>query len=161
MASLIFKWLKSENTSSPKSRELATKTRKAFGMTSRDYRRALTDGRKYIDIVERKMSSNNWQAIDYEKVPSKANLIYKNAFLKHDSERRQAYLDALTTGEAKINSSASFPHDIVHKYVSTFHFSRNILDEDPALEEMWKALPDFVNGNGNTLVVADGSGSMM
>ena len=161
MASLIFKWLKSENTSSPESRELATKTRKAFGMTSRDYRRALTDGRKYIDIVERKMSSNNWQAIDYEKVPSKANLIYKNAFLKHDSERRQAYLDALTTGEAKINSSASFPHDIVHKYVSTFHFSRNILDEDTALEEMWKALPDFVNGNGNTIVVADGSGSMM
>ena len=161
MASLIFKWLKSENTSSPESRELATKTRKAFGMTSRDYRRALTDGRKYIDIVERKMSSNNWQAIDYEKVPSKANLIYKNAFLKHDSERRQAYLDALTTGEAKINSSASFPHDIVHKYVSTFRFSRNILDEDTALEEMWKALPDFVNGNGNTIVVADGSGSMM
>ena len=161
MASLIFKWLKSENTSSPESRELATKTRKAFGMTSRDYRRALTDGRKYIDIVERKMSSNNWQAIDYEKVPSKANLIYKNAFLKHDSERRQAYLDALTSGEAKINSSASFPHDIVHKYVSTFRFSRNILEEDTTFEEMWKALPDFVNGNGNTIVVADGSGSMM
>lgn len=161
MASLIFKWLKSENTSSSESRELATKTRKAFGMTSRDYRRALTDGRKYIDIVERKMSSNNWQAIDYEKVPSKANLIYKNAFLKHDSERRQAYLDALTSGEAKINSSASFPHDIVHKYAFTYRFSRNVLAEDTTLEEMWKALPDFVNGNGNTIVVADGSGSMM
>ena len=161
MASLIFKWLKSENTSSPESRELATKTRKAFGMTSRDYRRALTDGRKYIDIVERKMSSNNWQAIDYEKVPSKANLIYKNAFLKHDSERRQAYLDALTTGEAKINSSASFPHDIVHKYASTFIYGRSFPEEDTTLEEMWKALPDFVNGNGNTIVVADGSGSMM
>ena len=161
MASLIFKWLKSENTSSAESRELATKTRKAFGMTSRDYRRALTDGRKYIDIVERKMSSNNWQAIDYEKVPSKANLIYKNAFLKHDSERRQAYLDALTTGEAKINSSASFPHDIVHKYAFTYRFSRNVLAEDTTLEEMWKALPDFVNGNSNTIVVADGSGSMM
>jgi hypothetical protein len=25
---------------------------------------------------------------------------------------------------------------------------------------MWKALPDIVNGNGNTIVVADGSGSM-
>ena len=160
MASLIFKWLKSENTSSAESRELATKTRKAFGMTSRDYRRALTDGRKYIDIVERKMSSNNWQAIDYEKVPSKANLIYKNAFLKHDSERRQAYLDALTTGEAKINSSASFPHDIVHKYFSEGYYKSAIRNEDTTLEEMWKALPDFVNGNGNTIVVADGSGSM-
>lgn len=161
MASLIFKWLKSENTSSPESRELAIKTRKAFGMTSRDYRRALTDGRKYIDIVERKMSSNNWQAIDYEKVPSKANLIYKNAFLKHDSERRQAYLDALSTGEAKINSSASFPHDIVHKYASTWYYDYSLPKEDTTLEEMWKALPDFVNGNGNTIVVADGSGSMI
>ena len=160
MASLIFKWLKSENTSSAESRELATKTRKAFGMTSRDYRRALTDGRKYIDIVERKMSSNNWQAIDYEKVPSKANLIYKNAFLKHDSERRQAYLDALTSGEAKINSSASFPHDIAHKYFSEGYYKSAIRNEDTTLEEMWKALPDFVNGNGNTIVVADGSGSM-
>jgi hypothetical protein len=31
---------------------------------------------------------------------------------------------------------------------------------DAALEGMWKALPDTVKGNGNTLVVADGSGSM-
>ena len=32
---------------------------------------------------------------------------------------------------------------------------------DTALEEMWKALPDYVEGNGNTICVADGSGSMM
>lgn len=164
MASLIFKWLKSENTSSPESRELATKTREAFGMSSRDYRRALSDGRKYIDIVERKMSSNNWQAIDYERVPSKANLIYKNAFMKHDPERRQDYLDGLTSGEAKINSSAAFPHDIVHKYnISHYNWEcvPEKIEEDTVLEEMWKALPDFVNGNGNTIVVADGSGSMV
>ena len=34
-------------------------------------------------------------------------------------------------------------------------------NHDDALEEMWKALPDTVNENGNTIVVADGSGSMM
>jgi hypothetical protein len=32
---------------------------------------------------------------------------------------------------------------------------------DPAIEALWKALPDTVNGCGNTIVVADGSGSMM
>ena len=162
MASLIFKWLKSENTSSPESRELATKTRKAFGMTSRDYRRALTDGRKYIDIVERKMSSNNWQAIDYETVPSKANLIYNKAFLRHDEDRRSAYLNALTKGEAKINASVAYPHEIAHKYTSSrgWYGLRVSSQVDPAIEAMWKALPNLVKDNSSTIVVADGSGSM-
>ncbi|MCD8090039.1 MAG: DUF2828 family protein, partial [Clostridiales bacterium] len=32
--------------------------------------------------------------------------------------------------------------------------------DDPALEELWKALPDYVKGDKNTICVADGSGSM-
>ena len=32
--------------------------------------------------------------------------------------------------------------------------------DDVTLEELWKALPDFVNGAGNTICVADSSGSM-
>lgn len=31
---------------------------------------------------------------------------------------------------------------------------------DDTLEELWKALPDYVQGAGNTLCIADGSGSM-
>jgi hypothetical protein len=68
-------------------------------------------------------------------------------------------LAALQRGEAKINSSVLYPHEIVNAYVhSSYDFPQVLVDV--TLEELWKALPDTVNGAGNTLVVADGSGSM-
>ena len=42
MTSLIFKWLKSENASSKETKRLAKKTRKAFGLSSKEYRKALS-----------------------------------------------------------------------------------------------------------------------
>ena len=156
--SLLAKWLPSENASSVTTRHRATMICSGLHMTPKAYRQYLTRMRKYIDVVERKMSSDNWQAIDYEAVPSKANLIYKNAFLKHDTERRRAFLGALTKGEAKINSSTNYPYDIVHKYnLSRWNLSS---PTDATLEGLWKSLPDTVQGCGNTMVVADGSGSM-
>lgn len=152
--SLMAKWLPSENASSKESHKYANIIMSYLKMNPKQYRQWLVRMRKYIDVVERKMSSQNWQAIDYEAVPSRANLIYNKAFLKHDYERRNAYLSALTKGEAKINSSVAYPHDIVARY--NWNYSK----VDPTLEGMWKALPDMVKGCGNTLVVADGSGSM-
>jgi hypothetical protein len=97
-----------------------------------------------------------------------ANLKYKNAFLKHDEDRRRKYLADLEKPEsgAKINAAASFPCDIVAKYVrqaTRANYSVNYaFSKDEALEAMWKALPDYVAGNddGSTIVVADSSGSM-
>jgi hypothetical protein len=157
--SLLGKWLPSENASSKETKGYATVIRKGLGMTSRNYRKMLSDLRKHIDVVECKMSAKEWAGINYEAVPSRANLIYNNAFLRNDDERRRAYLGALEKGEAKINASVLFPHDIVHKYTAGSWYSR-LNNYDAALEGMWKALPDTVKGNGNTLVVADGSGSM-
>jgi hypothetical protein len=151
--SLLGKWLPSENASSKETKRYAGIIRKGLGMTSRNYRKMLSDLRKHIKVVECKMSAKQWIEIDYEAVPSRANLIYNNAFLRNDEERRRAYLGALEKGEAKINASVLFPHDIVHKYGRGYGV-------DSALEGMWKALPDTVKGCGNTIVVADGSGSM-
>ena len=157
--SLLAKWLKSPNTSSKESRHFAGMTREMLGINTREYQKKLAQMRKYIDVVERKMSSNNWQAIDYEAVPSKANLIYNNAFLKHDEERRRAYLEGLKKGEAKINAKVLMPHEIVHKY-GAHSYSCRLKVYDETLEQLWKNLPDLVNGDSTTLVVADGSGSM-
>lgn len=151
--SLCSKWAPSENASSAETKRLAKIIRNGLGMSSKEYRKMLSKMRNYIDVVERKMSAKQWGDIDYEAVPSRANLIYNGAFLRNDEDRRRAYLGALEKGEAKINASVLFPHDLVHSYA----YSRSV---DKGIEAMWKALPDTVQGCGNTIVVADGSGSM-
>lgn len=151
--SLLAKWLPSNNTSSKASRALANKIQSGIGYSPRTYRKILSSLRSYIDVVETKMSSNNWSDIDYSKVPSKANLIYKDAFMKHDDERRLSYLDKVKNGEEKINSSVLFPHEIVGKY----HSCSNV---DDSLETLWSNLPNLVESNSRTLVMRDGSGSM-
>lgn len=154
--SLAFKWAPSENCSSNTTKRYATIIRKYLGLTSKQYRQMLSKMRKYIDVVERKMSAKQWNEINYEAVPSRANLIYNNAFLRNDEERRRAYLGALSKGEAKINASVLFPDDIVHRYTKSW--STHVKKYDETLEGLWKALPILTSEN--TLVVRDGSGSM-
>lgn len=156
--SLLAKWLPSERTSSQKSRKLARKIAQGIGFPIKNYNKVLVTLRKHLDIVETKMSAKEWEAIDYAAVPSKANLIYNNAFLRNDEERRRSYLESLEKGDTKINSSALFPHEIIHKYTyGSWHTC--LKERDTTLEEMWKALPN-VGGLEDTIVVADGSGSM-
>lgn len=157
--SLCAKWLPSANASSTETRRLAKRLIHNLGITERRYRKMLTSLRSYLDVVEVKMSNREWSAINYPSVPSRANLIYNNAFLRNDEERRREYLAKLEKGETKINAGVLFPHDIVHKYTSG-NWSSMLNKYDAALEEMWKALPDYVEDNGNTICVADGSGSM-
>lgn len=162
--SLLAKWMPSMTAYSVKTKHLAFTIREALGMTPKEYRNTLSSLRKYLDVVERKMSAGEWDKINYSTVPSRANFLYSKAFLKHDEERRREFLNALERGDkdVKINASVLFPHDIVHRYAETGWGSWNtrIKPVDTTLEELWKALPDFVEGNSNTICVADGSGSM-
>lgn len=156
--SLLAKWMPSENATSQKTREYAKVFIKDLKISERDYRKIMTELRAYLRVVETMMSAKKWNEIDYSIVPSRANLIYNSAFLRNDEERRREYLSKLEKGEAKINSSVLFPHDIVHKYTNGSSYVRG--SKDIAIEEMWKALPDYVKGNESTICVADGSGSM-
>lgn len=159
--SLLGKWLSKPNSHSKQTRDNGLWTAKQLNMTERNYRKALSALRKYLDVVERKMSSDNWAAIDYETVPSKANLNYNKAFLRHDTERRQAFLAALKTGEAKINASVANPCDIVNKYMNLNDRWYGLPQRaDDTLEGMWKALPDMIPDDKGMLVVCDCSGSM-
>lgn len=155
--SLLAKWMPSSNASSKETKKYAKQLYKSLGLTEHEYRKAMSKFRKYLDVVEVKMSAKNWSEINYEAVPSRANLIYNNAFLRNDEVRRRNYLSKLEKGEVKINASVLYPHDIVHKYTNGGRYPRSM---DATLESLWKALPDNVNGCGNTIVVADGSGSM-
>lgn len=160
--SLLAKWLPSCNTSSAKSRENAGIICRALGMTRREYRRMLVELRAYLKVVEVDMAAGNWENIDYSKVPSRANLVYGRAFLRNDEERRRDFLSKLTRGEVKINADTLFPSDIVAKYQREHGTvnGRRLAETDETLEGLWHALPDYVNEDGSTLVVRDGSGSM-
>lgn len=158
--SLLAKWLPSCNASSATTKKYARQLYNALGLTERQYRKVLSKMRKYLKVVEVQMSAKNWSEIDYEAVHSRANLVYNNAFLRNDEERRRDYLSKLEKGEAKINASVLYPHDIVHKYSVGGWYSSRLNPKDAAIEALWKALPDMVKDCGNTIVVADGSGSM-
>lgn len=159
--SLLAKWLPSANASSSETKRYAKIIISNSGLTDREYRKTLSALRSYLNVVEVNMSKKEWNKIDYSKVPSRANLIYKNAFLQHDATRRNEYLSKLVRGETKINASVLFPHDVVHNYPNNkYTFTYAITEDDITSEELWKALPDYVNGDDTTICVADGSGSM-
>lgn len=154
--SLLGKWLPSCNASSKETVERGLLISKYLGLNEKDYRKMLSELREYLKVVERQMSAKEWDKINYEAVPSRANLNYNGAFLRNDEERRRAYLESLKKGEAKINASVLFPHDIVHKYGNYYSINK----KDDTLEALWKALPDLVEENPSTMVIRDGSGSM-
>lgn len=164
--SLLAKWLPSPNASSPATKALAKRLYKDLGMPEAEYRKALSSIRAKLKVVEAAISANKWGEVDYNAVPSLANLKYKDAFLKHDPDRRREWLKALERGDesAKVNSAVAFPCDIVNKYSKSckVSYGKYEFTEDPALEAMWKALPDYTSGLGlgSTIVVADSSGSM-
>ena len=91
-------------------------TAKALGMSEKAYRKTLAKLRRYGKVVEVPISANEWDTINYEGVPSKAMTNYRNAFDRHDGARFEEYLEAVQKGEAKINSSALYPYEIVEKY---------------------------------------------
>ena len=154
--SLLGKWLPSENASSKNTKALAKKVRRLLGMTPRRYRLLLSKLRRYLKVTEVYTCGNKWAKIDYEKVPSLANLKYKNAFIKHDEKRRIAYLDSVEQGHSKMNMKVATPVDVVSRYCRGWG---GVKEYDKTLELAWDNLKDMPIRD--TLVVADGSGSML
>lgn len=154
--SLLAKWLKSENASSDETKRLAYKTMEHFGMTPKDYRKTLSLLREEIGVVERLMSQNRWEEINFEEVPSQASRIYRDAFKRNQPKRYEKFLEDVSSGERKINAGATFPYEII----------RPILKDNPdrteikMLDEQWKALPDYECTEHNAMAVIDTSGSM-
>lgn len=151
--SLLAKWLKNPKASRKESRRLAVYTDKKLGMRIEEYRSLCSKLRRYIDVVEVKMSEGKWGTINYPAVPSRAMLRYRNAFSRHDEERFGEYLNKVQSGEQKINSATLYPYDIVEKIL--YHN-----EDSKVLEAQWDNLPDYVDGDVNAVVMADVSGSM-
>jgi len=150
--SILAKWMPSNNTSSPLSRKKAAWIAKSLGWSPKIYRKRLSALRHKIEVVEQLMSANQWSEIDYERVPSQASRIYRNAFSNHDFNRYIAYIGKVNEGKAKINTSVSYPYEIVGDIWQ---------GPNDTLEAIWKNLPDYTEGREeNSIVVCDTSGSM-
>lgn len=165
--SLLAKWMPSENASSKNTKILAKILREKLNMSPKTYRKSLSALRDWLNVVERQMSANQWEDIDYNRVPSKANLNYRNAFFKHDPERREKYFEDLKNNVegVKMNSSVNFPYEIVSRYSNIaasdeWSYDYEDLKVDESLEFAWKNLKE-IPAFENCLVVADDSGSMM
>ena len=163
--SLLAKWMPTETASSAKTRKLARKAIENLGLTPRQYRKLISALRKYLNVTERAMSTGEWSTIDYPSVPSYAMKNYRKAFARNDAERFAAYKSSLTKGETKVNASTLYPYDLVGEvrksgrvYDRFIHGYR--YNYDTIIEEQWKALPNYVSGDNDFVIMADVSGSM-
>lgn len=151
--SLLAKWIKTPNASSKNTRMLGALTAKKLGYANvKEFLPKLKALRKYLDIVEIKISANSWSTINYSAVPSNAMKRYRDLFKTKDAERFCQFIEDVKSGKTTINANTIYPYDIV----------RNILNHnyDEVLEEQWKALPNYVEDGNNILIVSDVSGSM-
>ena len=150
--SLLGKWLPSVNASNQETVVLAKLTARAFGLSDRDYRKALTKLRARIRILENNLREMDY-TFDYSRQPSKAMFKYRKAFLRNDSERYTAFMEQVDRGEAKLHTGTLLPYELVERAYGCSEAERRSLDIT------WNALEDFTTDE-NALVVADGSGSM-
>ena len=153
--SLVGKWLPSENASSKQRRNLSHTLSRLLHLPTYEYRQLCKKLRNRIKIVETKMCTDKWSKIDYEAVPSRASLIYRKAFGRHDHERYEEYLLSVKKGEKKIHAATLYPYDIVREIIIHEQFQ-----EDATAEALWAALPNYAATDDNALVMCDTSGSM-
>ena len=139
---LCAKWM-------PRKGPAAAKLRTFLEMTPKQYRKTLVE---LTHVVETQMCANEWEAIDFGKLPSVASARYQKAFWKRNEEGYKSYIASLQKGEAKINAGAVYPYDV------TKSLERG--NADVAIEQ-WKALPNYMEGSEDRILpVVDTSGSM-
>ena len=150
--SLLGKWLPSVNASNQETVMLAKMIAKAFGLSDRDYRKALVKLRARIRIIENNLREKDY-SFEYAKQPSKAMFKYRKAFLRNDGDRYGAFMEKVDRGEAKLHTGTLMPYELVERAYACSEEERRSLDVT------WRMLEDFTTEE-NALVVADGSGSM-
>ena len=164
---LIFKWLASENASSNETKKRGNIIRQYLGLTHKEYRKLLTEGREKTKVLETIMSANRWEDIDFSKIPSRAGFIYKNAFARRDIIAKK-YENFVKDENTTVNAKDLYPYDIVRNARKDFDGWHNFgmgskitQTERDALQKMWENLPDYFEGNpAKMIAVVDTSGSM-
>lgn len=165
-ATLLAKWIPSENKKIDKSTGLYMKISKKMyciqgdnkidvGRLRKEY---ISPLREYIDIVERYMCSGRWSEIDFSKVPSVAMHKLKKAFEKNANSVYNSWCEKLQKNEVKVNFSQVYPHQLVASYLH-----QHIYTFDIVVERQWRLMIErleSVSIFNNSIALCDVSASM-
>lgn len=138
---LCAKWI-------PRQGPIAVEIRKFYGMTPKQYRKSLV---ALTNVVETKMCAQEWDNIEFGKLPSLASARYNKAFGRRATEAYAAYKARLVKGTDKVNAAAVYPYDVIK---TLRHGGDSVV-----ADAQWAALPNYI-GDASVLPLVDVSGSM-
>ena len=152
--SLLAKWLPNPKSKNEKTNRYAGLIMKHLKINQRDYRHIKTDLSKFLNIVEQKITTQDYNSIDYSKLPTKALRRYQKLFKRVDGEKFNKYLEDIKNGTQKVKTTGLYPYEIIKP------LSINRDDADITLiQSLWDNI-DRSEIKKNTIVCADCSGSM-
>ncbi|BAU40066.1 hypothetical protein [Ralstonia phage RSP15] len=138
---LCAKWM-------PRKGAQAAELRQALGLNPKQYRKTLVNLTK---VVETQMCAGEWDKINFQSVPSLASARYQKAFARNAGQAYQKFLTKVENGQATINASVVYPHDVV---------KASEKGDSRAANLQWDALPNFIPEGVTILPMLDVSGSM-
>lgn len=159
--SLLAKWMPSENASSKETKAKARWIMSECYVTPKEYRKTLSSIRKKINILERLMSENRWDEIEFDKIPSVAGMKYRNAFAVKEVTAAR-YKEFMANKSTKVNADVLNPVDIASKALGDGYYkSRLDKTQREVLCKYWNNLKDYYEGREeNAIAIIDVSGSM-
>ena len=150
--SLLAKWLPSLRNHD-KNNKIAKEIVSKLGISEKYYRKILSQIRKKLNLIETKITNREYDNIDFEKVPTKAMLKYRDVF-EENCPSYQEYLNKVNKGEVKINTKGLFCYEIIEK------IKRNRINRQLA-NAMWEQQKDILKDNKDNILVIAGTSSSM
>lgn len=147
------------------------------------YRKDVAALRKHLECVERDITTNSFDNIKYDRLPSIAMNTYAPLFARKDTARFEKYIDNVGSGKARISGATLLPSTLIKEVREARHFyggshpgtlAKKRKRGMKALVEMrikvktmdgqWKTLVQRMKDSGtleNCIAMADVSGSMI
>ncbi|KAM0432960.1 hypothetical protein ACHAPT_004665 [Fusarium lateritium] len=156
-------------------RLLPTDDRETYLRFAREeYRKDTSALRKHLEVVERDITTQKYENIKYDRVPSLAMSRYSKLFIEKDMDHFGAYIDKVAEGKANISGATLLPSTLIQKVRGSNSSSgggnaRDLVEqkvheiESKVVDGQWKTLVQRIKDSGtleSCIAVCDVSGSM-
>ena len=152
--SLLAKWLPNPRSKNEKVNRYAGLIMKHLKINQRDYRHIKADLSMVLNVVEQKITTQDYNSIDYSKLPAKALRRYQKLFKRVDGEKYGAYIESLKNGTQRVKTTGLYPYEIIKPL-----FTNRDHADLTLIQSLWDGI-DRSEIKKNTIVCADCSGSM-